>query len=404
MNRLLSFLAVSGFFLSCAPRKFNGEGQASATVDISSAQRIDAIRRAEVWIAGTEDKVAERDLLRGPSHPLFDAHEKELECIFSEPKEIPGGRTPKFNCQFLDDSEKKSYKIKYDPFYNIIHEKPGARNLEVYGEILSTRLMWALGFPADNIFTPKVNCLGCPPDPWLYIRRRLRILDAADHSLGFVREELLDTPEWIQRSDRRFHPVVAEVKFKGDAIATDGKEGWSWPELFQYMENPEVQRPQREALTILMAFINHMDNQPEQQRLVCEKSSWDGERCGKPVMMVQDAGSTFGNGWAPFQGNMRLNKVDVKEWEQLSVWEETASCIVKVHGAPNATFRTKWQVSEKGRAFLANLMAKLSEKQIRDLFTAARIERVSGEGTLEVWVAAFMNKLKRDILQVRCGR
>jgi hypothetical protein len=67
-------------------------------------------------------------------------------------------------------------------------------------------------------------------------------------------------------------------------------------------------------------------------------------------------------------------------------------------------------ISEAGRRFLANLLMQLSDRQIQDLFEAARVQlRLrtpgqvdSGFATTTEWVEAF--KAKRDeIVQRRCA-
>jgi hypothetical protein len=261
--------------------------------------------------------------------------------------------------------------------------------------------MWALGFPADRIFAVKVNCRLCPPDPWLYIRRRMKVYDAGDHLLGFTREDILENAQWLQRSTRLFHPSVVEDKYPGDVIVQNELEGWSWNELFEHMENPETQKPQREALTLLMAFVSHMDSQPKQQRIVCEKKSWNGENCTKPILMVQDVGSSFGRGWSPLSGDLRLSKLDMNKWGALNTWEDKNRCVVNVRGAPNATLFDR-PISESGRQFLANLMQKLTKSQVRDLFRAARVEMGNSGGSAEQWADVFWKKMQRDILDTRC--
>ncbi len=401
MNTFFAAPLLSLLTLSCMKREFNTNADSMAKVSVSKEARISAIRRATVWIPGSDALIATKDLYKGPTHDLFKVPEKSMECQFAEPKESPQGRTPKFNCVFDEDKEKKEYKVKYDPYHNIINDEKGMPNEEVYGEILSTRLLWALGFPADRIYAVNVNCRLCPPDPWLYIRRRWQVHDALDHMIGFVREDVLDNSQWLQRAHRIFHPAVVEDKFPGDTIIQKELEGWSWKELFEHMENPELQRPQREALTLLMAFVSHMDSQPSQQRILCKKKSWSQETCTEPILMVQDVGSSFGNGWSPLEGNLRLNKLDMKKWKQLDTWEDRDQCIVNVHAAPNGTLFDQ-PISEKGRLFLANLMQKLTRQQISDLFRAARIDLSQSGGNTEQWVDAFMKKMERDILKTPC--
>jgi hypothetical protein len=67
-------------------------------------------------------------------------------------------------------------------------------------------------------------------------------------------------------------------------------------------------------------------------------------------------------------------------------------------------------ISEDGRRFLAVLLGQLSERQIRNLFEAARIQLrlrnpadvSSGFATIEEWVSAFKQK-RAEIVQRRCA-
>ena len=43
--------------------------------------------------------------------------------------------------------------------------KYGRYNGEVYAEVAATRLLWALGFPADRNYPVRVVCAGCSEDP-----------------------------------------------------------------------------------------------------------------------------------------------------------------------------------------------------------------------------------------------
>jgi hypothetical protein len=74
-------------------------------------------------------------------------------------------------------------------------------------------------------------------------------------------------------------PAVIEYKIGGEKIELSGKgeedaiEGFDISELFSYLpkgEGAEEERLRREALAILVAFMNHMDNKAEQQRIICK--------------------------------------------------------------------------------------------------------------------------------------
>ena len=66
------------------------------------------------------------------------------------------------------------------------------------------------------------------------------------------------------------------------------------------------------------------------------------------------------------------------------------------------------QIGEAGRQFLANLLAQMTDQQLRDLFGVARVDRRSRKpnsaeppASVDEWVAAF--KAKRDqIVNTRC--
>src|SRR4029078_4341574 len=66
------------------------------------------------------------------------------------------GASPKFACVLRDGDE---VKVKY-----------GGANGEVYGEVLATRLLWALGFSAARMYPGNVNCQVCP-DEFLGMQR-----------------------------------------------------------------------------------------------------------------------------------------------------------------------------------------------------------------------------------------
>src|SRR6185369_15771759 len=118
------------------------------------------------------------------------------------------GNTPKFACRVGEGDE---VKVKF-----------GGSNGEVYGEVLSTRLLWALGFGADRMYPVKVICRKCP--------ERLG---------GILREN----------GDRIFDPAAIERKMEGKELDSDGREGWKWSELDKVSEEAGgASRAERDAL------------------------------------------------------------------------------------------------------------------------------------------------------------
>ncbi|MCI5157298.1 MAG: hypothetical protein D3906_02470 [Candidatus Electrothrix sp. AUS1_2] len=125
----------------------------------SDEARLNMIKNSVSWIG--VDKT-DFNMLAGPhqkkSHNrhLFD---EVFRCTFEEPdpSDLPNGKTPKFWCL---DKEGHDFKVKY-------HTEQ-EKNSGIYGEILSTRLFWALGFPADATYPVKIICENCPEQPWLF--------------------------------------------------------------------------------------------------------------------------------------------------------------------------------------------------------------------------------------------
>ena len=130
-------LALGG----CAHVKSLSPGEA-----LTPQERQEAIRRAGVW---SPTDIRSVDLKAGPDATGAFASNQWVTCEYKEKEQ--SGHSPKFACETSPGHE---VKVKYGP-----------RNAEVFGEVLSTRLFWALGFPADRMYPVRVRCHGCPRDP-----------------------------------------------------------------------------------------------------------------------------------------------------------------------------------------------------------------------------------------------
>jgi hypothetical protein len=322
--------------------------------------RVPVIERSRVWEQTT---IARKDLKSGPQGPGAFAFRETVKCTYLD-KEL-SGRSPKFACLIGEDDE---VKVKF-----------GGNNGEVYGEVLATRLLWALGFPADRMYPVNVTCRGCPAE-----------------FLGIERPN----------DESRFDPAVIERKIAGTEW---GKQGWSWKELDVIAgERGGAPRAHRDALTLLAVFIQHTDSKPEQQRIVCAaKATWpDPKTCSNPFLMISDVGLTFGRAtW----GNLNEDSgVNLEGWRQTPVWKDDVGCVGNLPKSFSGTL-SEPSISEAGRRFLANLLMQLSDRQLRDLFEVSRVRlRLrspghvdSGFATVAEWVEAFKAK-RRQIVERRC--
>ena len=318
---------------------------------------------ARVWEAPAAAP-GDAELDRNPDGPGRFDENSEVDCRLAV--EEVGGLTPKFNCQLPDGS---IVKVKY-----------GYANAELRAEVAATRLLTALGFPADRMYVVgRVRCAGCPRFPF----RALRCLAATGlqwpcfpAGIDFTRS-------------RAFDPVVIERRLEGRRIEAFPGQGWAWYELGKIDAGRGGSPPAHvDGLKILAAFIAHWDNKAENQRLICPPGADTPEGgCTKPIAMLQDVGATFGPG-----------KLDLHNWRRTPVWTAPQTCTLSMEHLPwgGATFPVQ-QVSEAGRQFILQLLEQLSREQIETLFTASRattFEGVSADSRNATnWGNVFMDKV-----------
>jgi hypothetical protein len=369
-NRLWLVLAVAAELVTaCAPlntQRSNlqtqstkaGEHHAKA-IRLSPKARLEAIRRAQVWRAVD---VGAANLRVGPTGPGAFAPGATGRCDYRE-KEM-GGRTPKFTCVVPPDDE---LRVKY-----------GSDNGEVFAEVAATRLLWALGFPADRMYPVRVECQGCSQDP---------------HGKPRPTRDLVV-----------FDPAAVERKMPGHLMESQLDGGWSWAELDLVDESAGgAPRAQRDGLKLLAALLQHSDNKPSQQRLYCGHALDEAEGtavCRDPWMMVQDLGITFGRSNVFNRGT--VGSVNFERWSSVPVWAGGAKCVANLAPTQTGSLENP-QIGEAGRKFLADLLVQLSDAQLHDLFEVARFSqrRVDNTrpATTEQWVDEF--KKKRDQVVAR---
>lgn len=337
--------------------------------------RRDLLDRAEVWRDVATESL---DLLQGPPGEDAPPFAARLACAFDFPDSPLGGTTPKFLCLVRSG--------------DVVMVKYGRDNGEVYAEVAATRLFWALGFGADRVYPVRLLCSGCPAgDPFRVSR--------AEWHLG--RPGRVET--------RLFDPAIIERPVEGRAIGVDGEGGWSWRELDEVADNAVgAPRAHVDALKLLAAFVQHVDSKPEQQAIVCPPGAITSdaqghETCAAPRLVVKDLGSTFaaGHRFTYFSAP----KMVLRSWRRVPIWRDPASCCAQLAASATGTLEHPL-ISEAGRRFLADRLMRLDDRQIRDLFTASRVElrneRVDGRrATVEDWVEVFRAK-RAAIARHRC--
>jgi hypothetical protein len=348
-------LTVAGFFPSSG---WSGTAEARGAKD----ERTAVIARAQVWSPGD---IASRDIKAGaPDDRAFPFH-ATVNCDYLA-KQMSGA-SPKFACVIGKDDE---VKVKF-----------GGTNAEVYAEVASTRLLWALGFAADRMYPVRVVCRNCP------------------QTFGGIARE---------NNESIFDPATIERKLP----AREFGEEWSWKELDLIDEKAGgAPRAHRDALKLLAVFLQHTDTKAKQQRVICMGEAADAKTgpCDRPVMMLNDVGLTFGRANL---FNVNHKSMHLVEWAAAPVWKDTAKntagCVGNLPKSLTGTLADP-VISEEGRAFLADLLTQLTDQQIYDLFDISRVtlrtrdpgKARSGFATVEEWVEAFKQK-RAQIVDRRC--
>lgn len=288
-----------------------------------------------------------------------------------------------------------------------------------YTEVASTRLLWALGFPADKMFTTmKTICFDCPSqDPFAQdfgnAPRKAGSEFKFDHA---VIEKKFDSKTIEDFTRQKYH---AE-RFKNRSMSW-GYSGWDFGQVQKNLV-PKIKRELTsaqtsginledefnkgfegsgttglsgalsravhfEALTLAASLIWHMSNDEHQHRLVCAKASITPDGlCGDPILVMQDVGSVFGG--SGFLG--KNSKGDLKKWAGNSIFKDTKKCELNLKLGTMG----RAQLSTEGVRFFANLLNSLDDLRLRAIFKAARFDVMNGGGSGKVSIDAWISALK----------
>lgn len=228
---------------------------------------------------------------------------------------------------------------------------------EVFTEVASTRLFWALGYPADVMIPlQKIVCFGCDPHP-----KAQKSLSPGSVSI--------------------YHFPVMERKFKGSKIADffnmNSTIAWHYPLWKEETKNDF------EGLAVLSQLIGYHNFINLQNRLQCEAGKLDEATgvCSNPVPFMQDLGSTWSDrATAAEREEMGLDdnpRGNLKFYQRGRVFERMGSCRLFYRISSHAPSESKagpglLSVTREGVEPLKEKLRKLSPEAIRSIFEAAR--------------------------------
>lgn len=358
-----------------------------------------------------QPQLTTHDLVQGPqaSRGSFTPDQK-VNCIFT--KHRFSGMSPKFRCHRADVDLKY-----YDRFQNVISEAKGVdkkdflinllgekitkeegghvkadkvrikytngsfRHREVFTEVAASRIFWALGFYADQVYMVDTECVGCK-----------------SHPFASGQEKPVD-------KTTRFFPSSLERKLEGKEIETKVDEGWDVDELHQLFVSGDHQRKlEIESLVLASNLFNYHGVIDFQNRITCLEGHWNKENgvCDKPVMYIQDLGSTFGG-----KGFIINPRGDFSKWQDVKVFKDKNKCKVT-----NKFGKIKY-ISEDSRLYLWERLQHLTADKIKAIFRVAHFEIMDpklrkevykdfselskedlDEKVLDIWTAKFMERVE----------
>lgn len=336
-----------------------------AVITLSAKEReprASVLRRAQLW---TATDISAKNFAEGPRGPGSFTPGETVRCKYLNKK--LSGNSPKFACQIGPDDD---VKVKF-----------GGTNGEVYAELLATRLLWALGFGADRMYRVNVICDGCP---------------ATFAGINRPNGEI------------RFSPALIERKMDGMEWEGEGGSGWSWKELDQVQpEAGGAPVEQRDGLKLLAVMLQHTDSKSQQQRILCLGRAQGDVTCERPFLMLSDLGLTFGR--ASWTNANEPSGANLAAWQKTPVWRDATGCVGNLPRSLTGTLNNP-VIGEAGRAFLAELLSELSDRQLHDLFESAAVthrlrepgQARSGFPSVDEWVGAFKDK-RQEIVDRRCA-
>jgi hypothetical protein len=334
----------------------NGDG-IPAPPEQEWSVRSRALARARVFRDDARFDASTIDFTIDPNSGVVDP---ALTTCKYTPSQVTG-TTPKFDCQ-LPSGDKA--KVKY------------GWTKEIPSEIVSTRLLDALGFGADRVSrVATLRCYGCPVVPF-HTRSLAQML-------GLTRFLDARINHGVYRD---FHDVSVERNLDGESIEVGKERGWGFWELKHIdPSHGGATRAEVDALRLIAVFLHHWDNKTVNQRLICVGA--ETADCQHPLAMIQDTGSNFGP-----------KKVDLDNWQSRPIWtNDRSQCLLSMKDMPfnGGTFEDV-TISEGGRRLLGERLRQISQEQIASLFHAA------GLRDEHQWVLVFQDKVRQIVERPSC--
>jgi hypothetical protein len=296
---------------------------------------------------------------------------------------------------FAGSDANNEHEIKVDHF-KVKYLKPpypnhNTRYNEVFTEVAASRIMWVLGFPADHVYpVGSASCVGCTADPF-------------ENNLRENKASLKDAPVV-------FKVVSAERESPWDAIRPEGDETWSWNDAAKLYADgtwTHQQKVEYDAYRLALGLFHYHNAIAQQNRVACAewapKAAGQPRVCNRPMIFVQDLGSTFGKA----RGDLDLFGTNPRgsfsDWESQTVFSNGGNCELR------ATMDGDKQVLKEAQDLMIKRLARLDAQTVKTIFRTARFQMMdqkqvrklheSGsqnaeEAALDAWTNTFLKRIE----------
>lgn len=275
-------------------------------------------------------------------------------------------------------------KVKYLKPAHPNHDK---RYNEVFTEIAAGRILWALGFPADGMYpVAAADCVGCTADPF--------------------GDNLKDNTASLHATPVEFKIATVERQLPWDDIDPENDETWSWADAASFYSTGAYTREQKvayDAYRLALGLFNYHNAIDIQNRVAC--AEWVDEDaepkvCRKPMIFVQDLGSSFGKAKSFIFGTNPRGSFS--DWQSQTVFSKPDTCELR------ASLDGDKQVLKESQDLMVKRLQSLDRERVKAIFKVARfgimdqkqLQRLRDSGVADVpeaalneWTDVFMSRI-----------
>jgi len=225
---------------------------------------------------------------------------------------MPGGLTQKFLCSDDGQYGSKIWKVKY----TLPQEK--RPNAEVFTEVAANRLLWMLRLYSDTTNPVKVECKGCPEDPWFDYYKQKKSYHDRD-------------------TTRVFAFAIVEEKLPGAQFKHRTKKGEVYTEGFKFKDflkdsdaRSQTENHARFLLASVHGLLYSTDSKAGNQKLICirnqSKKEIKAKGCKKIVAFTKDLGFSFGGHDIT---DIKTSKTNYEYWKNHTLIN--SECVIDTH-------------------------------------------------------------------------